>query len=164
MSYEFSMNRKLHIGDKIELRLLGWSGSRVTTKTYCGDTAFILDTDVASANATSMGVNLTVTNSHFPLGKICNIQLDGLRRILKGSNHSSDGASQNYTAFSDSSIGANRSSNILYRVIGKEIHTKWTVIPGPLRSEKLLPNVTIADELLILQQSPSATNVEFIQI
>ena len=28
MSYEFSMNRKLHIGDKIELRLLGWSGSR----------------------------------------------------------------------------------------------------------------------------------------
>ena len=50
MSYKFSINRKLHIGDKIELRLLGWSGSPVTTKTYCGDTAFILDTNVTSAN------------------------------------------------------------------------------------------------------------------
>ena len=51
MTYKFSINRKLHIGDKIEFRLPGWSGLPVTTKTYCGDAAFVLDTNFASANA-----------------------------------------------------------------------------------------------------------------
>ena len=69
-----------------------------------------------------MDVNLTVTNSHFPCGKMCNIQLDGLRRIIQGSKNSSDGAGK-MTQLPVTAYGAFNSSGLLYRISGKEIST-----------------------------------------
>ena len=42
MLYDFSVNRKLNIGEKLQIKLPGWRGNTVSTDSYCDTTAFII--------------------------------------------------------------------------------------------------------------------------
>jgi hypothetical protein len=191
MLYDFSVNRKLNIGEKLQIKLPGWHGNTVSTDSYCDTTAFIIQLTSVSNSWSS---NTCTSNSGFTYTtqtacENAGTWTAGACTVNEGGRETSQEAcitdpvitiisltlaNADLPANSNCIININGlisppvinsadyMQTILHKVIGGKINTAFIAIPDPFNTRDATSAQPFHDQLDIIDAAPGAENVNVI--